>query len=216
MASFSLQRMSQTMRYYLLILLVAVLSGCRKGKKLPEVVYVHYDGVSSVGIWPQGPFDPIDPFDSYEPVHYPSYVFVSDADYLADGFDKDLAAYLKKNNVILTSDPAEYTLTITNLSVTESLSYASYTDSCSWDYSTAYVYYSKLHSTVNATLTRNGGYVGSWERNGFSEERVRDKRGSCNEPYIGNIKRDPRDLVGQMARELRVKIANKLYDLEAK
>jgi len=205
------------MRYFLLILIVAVFSaGCRKGKKLPHVVYVHYEGVSSIGIWPQGPFDPIDPYNLFEPVHYPSYVSVSDADYLMDQFDKDLAAFLKKNNVVLTSDPADYTLTITNLSVTESLSYSSYIDSCSWDYSTAYVYYSKLHSQVNATLTRKGGYVGSWERNGFSEERVRDKRGSCNEPYIGSIQRDPDDLVSQMARELRVKVANKLYDLEVK
>lgn len=203
------------MRYLSFILLMAVFSaGCRKGKKLPHVVYVHYEGASSISLWPQGPFAPIDPFDIYEPVHYPSYVNVNDADHLTDEFNKDLIDYLKKNNVVLTSEPADYTLTISNLSVSESLSYSAYTDSCSWDYSTAYVYYSKLHSQVNATLSRKGYYIASWTRNGYSEERVKDKRGSCNEPFIGSIRRDPNDLVSQMARELRIKVANKLYELE--
>lgn len=181
---------------------------------MPEKIYVHYEGVTSSGIYPQGAFSHFDPYDFSEPDRYPSYVDVSDADDLAAGFNQDLADFMERNNIILTSDPADYELKVLYLAVGESLSRDSYFDSCA--NASRYVYYSELDATVEAKLYKNGFAVDSWERHASSSEEIRDKRGSCNEPKVRSIFRKPSSLFGQLARELRMTCSRRIYKEEFK
>lgn len=183
---------------------------------MPETLYVHYDGVTNAGVYPQGAFSKFDPFDYNEPDRYPSYVDPDDSEELAADFNSYLVKLMKKNNVILTSEPADYTLSISTLSIGESLNRTSYIDSCSWSNETHYVYYSELGALVRATLKKNGVYVDSWERNAGSSEEIRDKKGSCNEPLVRRIFRGPDSLFGQLARELRMTSTKRLYKEEFK
>lgn len=199
--------------FSLLFLLVLFVS-CRKGKTLPDVVYVHYDGPTTAYQYPTGRFSPFDPFDIYEVPQYPSYVDQNQNEKLASDFNDELKRLLEKNNVVLTTEPAEYSLHVGTLDVSESLNRQSYVDSCSYWNETAYVYYSDLDASVTITLKKNGYYINSWTRHAMSSEKVRDKRDDCNRPKIRSIGRGPSSLVEQLARELRVKISKQLYELE--
>lgn len=205
------------MRFTFYLLFLGVLFvGCRKGKTLPNVIYVHYDGPVNAKMYPTGAFAHFDPYDFNEPDRYPFYVSQSDTDDLANDFNELLVKLLKKNNIILTSEPAEYTLSIGYLSVGEGLNRESYTDTCSfWD-EPAYVYYSDLSATVTATLKKNGVYINDWTRNATSSEKVREQTESCTEPKVRSIWRRPDSLVGQLAKEVRMKVSRQLYDLEVK
>jgi hypothetical protein len=199
---------------FLLLVLPFVFIGCRKGKTLPDIVYVHYEGPVSASMSPTGAFSPFDPYDWNEPVHYPSYVSVNDGDDLAQDFNEYLTRLLKKNNIVLTSEPAEYTLSIGYLSVSEGLNRESYTDTCSFWNEPAYVYYSDLNAQVKATLRKNGAYINDWTRNASSSERVKDQENPCEAPKVGSIWRKPGSLVSQLAEEIRMKVSRQLYDLE--
>ena len=205
------------MRLLLMLLFIPIVfSACRKGKTLPEPVYVHYEGPTSAHLSPLGAFDKFDPYDFDEPIQYPDYIYESDTDDLANDFNEALIRLLAKNNIILTSEPAEYTLHISSLGVGEGLNRQSYVDSCSFLNETSYVYYSDLSAGVSATLKKNGVYINDWSRNASSSEHVRDKTDDCNRPKIRSVWRKPSSLVIDLAGELRIKIAKQLYDLEVK
>src|SRR6218665_476050 len=188
---------------FYLLFLALVFMGCRKGKTLPNVIYVHYEGPINAKMYPTGAFAHFDPFDIHEPDRYPSYIYQSDTDDLANEFNEDLMSLLKKNNIILTSEPADYTLSIGSLNVGEGANRQSYVDSCSFLYETAYVYYSDLNANVTATLRKNGVYINDWNRNANSSEKIRDKRDECNKPKVRSIWRKPSSLVSQLASEIR-------------
>ena len=196
------------------IFLSVFILGCRKGKKMPEVIYVHYDGPTSAGTYPQGAFPHFDPYDFSEPDRYPYYVHDYDADDLANGFNDDLKDFLKRNNIILTTDTAAYTLSI-SIGVGESLERHSYIDSCSSNYETAYVYYSELNAHAYVSLKKNGVEVGNWNRNAASSERIRDKTDSCNQPKILRA-RWPSTLFSQLASETRMVVSRRMYQIEVK
>jgi hypothetical protein len=183
---------------------------------MPEKLYVHYVGPTGASVYPQGAFSPFDPFDIYEQTQYPRYVDPNESQQLADAFNVSFTDMMKKNNVILTSDPADYTLQITMMDVTESLYRSSYVDSCSWWNEMSYVYYSSINATIHAKLTKNGVYVDSWERHAGASEDIRNKTDGCNKPLVRSISRQPSSLFYQMGKELRKKVSNKLYQVEFK
>lgn len=202
---------------YCFLFLVFIFAGCRKGKTLPNVVYVHYEGPASASLYPTGAFAPFDPNSQTEIPRYPYYVYQKDSNDLANHFNERLAKFLKKNNIILTSEPAEYSLHVSSLRVTESLQRQGFVDSCSFWYDTDYVYYSSINARVSITLKKNGAYIQDWTREESSSEKVRDdKRDGCNRPDVRSCWDDPSDLVSQLAREIRVKVSRKLYELEVK
>lgn len=183
---------------------------------MPETLYVHYDGVTNAGVYPQGAFSHFDPYDFNEPDRYPSYVDPDDSQELADDFNSYLLKIMKKNNIILTSEPADYTLSISTLSVSESLNREGYVDSCSFLNETNYVYYSELNAMLRAELTKNGVYVDSWERNAGSSEEIRDEKSSCNAPLVRRIYRGPSSLFYQLAKEVRMTCSRRLFKEEFK
>ncbi len=201
---------------FYLLFLVFIFVGCRKGKNLPDVIYVHYEGPTIAHQYPTDAFDKFDPYDFDEPLQYPDYIYLSDSDDLANEFNETLIRLLEKNNIILTTEPAEYTLHIGSLSVGEGLNRHSYVDSCAsiWDTEPSYVYYSDLSASVTATLRKNGAYINDWNRNATSSEKVRDKTDGCNCPKIRSIWRKPSSLVSQLASEIRMKVSRQIYDLE--
>ncbi len=195
-------------------LFIATLSSCKRGKKIsnPVPMTIVCSNVSSIS--PEGAFEPFNSFDPFEPVQYPQYVSYFTENEIDALFRKDLTDFLYKNNIFLVDTVCPFELRITQISVDEGINRESYTDSCSFNYETAYVYYRDLEVTVTAKLYRNGQQIESWTRTASSRERVRNKRGSCNEPLIGGAIRDVDDLISQAAKELRVKISKFLYELE--
>lgn len=197
-----------------LLLLSVFILGCRKGKKMPETIYVHYDGPAAAGIWPQGPFSHFDPFDIFEPDRYPSYLHVSDADDFASDFNDELKKLFVHNNIVFTTDTAAYSLSV-SIGVSESLHREHYVDSCSSDYELAYVYYSSLSANATVSLKKNGVEVDHWNRNASSTERLRDKTDSCNQPKILRA-RWPSTLFSQLASETRMVVSRRMYQIEVK
>ncbi|MGV3613175.1 MAG: hypothetical protein ACO1N0_19600 [Fluviicola sp.] len=198
---------------YFLALSVCLIS-CKKGKKLKHEVAVQFATVSNADVYPQEYFPLFDPYDIYEIPQSPSYAHDYSNQEIANQFNKDLTAYLKKNNVMLQADTAEYVLYINTMYLSESLERQSYIDSCSWDNSMAYVYKSSLRFLVKATLYKNGIIVDSWEKEANSWESIKNKRDGCNKPIVRGILRGTNSLIQQVAKELRVRISKKMYALE--
>ena len=200
---------------FFLISIILAITSCRKGKVLPETVYVHLNGIEKAGISPSpnGTFTPFNPLDFNEPIHYPSYVNSLDSSYLATSFLQDLTERLKKNNIILTSDTASYELLI-SLQVSEGLNRQSYVDSCSFMNTTSYVYYSNLSVNSYFTLKKNGVTLGDWTTNAYATEHVRSKTNSCNEPKIRSVFSGVSSLSDRVSNRVRVKVANEIYVAE--
>ena len=103
---------------------------------------------------------------------------------------------------------------ITGISAVESHHKALYVDSCAFGHPEKYVYYSSLEVTVKAGLYRNGVLIETWEKKGYSTEKARNKTDDCNAPKIRAAVYDVRGLLHRVAKELRVRISKKLYELE--
>ncbi|MNJ86575.1 hypothetical protein D3C87_40780 [compost metagenome] len=190
------------------------LVSCRKGKKLEHPVSVQFITDDHSAVYPQGHFPLYNPYDWTETPIYPWYADANDSTKIAAEFNSDLTDFLAKNNLFLQSDTAEYTLRIQWMKLSESLNKESYTDSCSADYPTRYVYYSSLQFKATATLYKHGIKIDSWTREANSRETIRDKRDDCNKPKVRRIIRRTYSLVSQVAKELRVRISKKMYELE--
>ena len=67
---------------------------------------------------------------------------------------------------------------------------------------------------VKAGLYRNGVLIETWEKKGYSTEKARNKTDDCNAPKIRAAVYDVRGLLHRVAKELRVRISKKLYELE--
>jgi hypothetical protein len=203
------------MRYYFCLVLISILAvSCKKGKKLPQTVYVQYDPATTASVSPVDNFEPFDEYDIYEVPQSPSYVHDLSPAEIATRFNEDLAYWLSRNNIQLTTDPALYLLDITSLQLSESLSRQSYVDSCSSSTSVSYVYYSDISFTADASLYKNGVLVDSWSRWSSSSEKVRNKTNKCNEPKIRGPLCGPSCLIERIAKEVRMKVSRKIYDLE--
>ena len=199
--------------YFILALCLCLIS-CKKGKKLKHEVAVQFVSGSAADVYPADYFPLFDPYDWNEVPQSPAYAHDYSEEEIASMFNKDLTNYLKKNNVMLQADTAGYVLYINTMNLSESLERESYIDSCSFDNSTAYVYESSLKFQVTATLYKNGILVGSWSRVANSRESIKNKRDDCNKPRVRGIVRGTSWLVNQVAKELRVRISKKMYELE--
>lgn len=199
--------------FYVFALSVCLIS-CRKGKKLPHEVRVQLITLTESEVYPKDYYLLTDQGEPTGILISPSYVDTDDSSEIATNFNDDLTRNLKKNNVYLQSDSADYVLYIESMNLTESYKYTSYIDSCSWDYSEKDVRYSALKFKVKATLYKNGIKLDSWTREANSTERVRSKRDNCNAPKILPIFRVESALINQVSKELRVKISRKMYELE--
>ncbi|MCC6701641.1 MAG: hypothetical protein IT221_08955 [Fluviicola sp.] len=201
-------------RWPFLFLIVFVSFSCKKGKILPAKILVHFEGVQQAGIYPEGNFELYDYYNNYIGSYSPNYVGGLDNSTYAQQFNDELQRLLEKNNIQLTSAPAEYELKINSFFVDESLNKEAYTDSCSSDYQTAYVYYSDLQVHASVSLYKNGYFIETWEKNGYSTETVKTKTDACNQPKIRSALFGPIGLSDRVAKELRVRISKKMYELE--
>jgi len=199
--------------FYILALSVCLFS-CKKGKKLKHEVAVQFITVSNSGIYPEGYFPPFDPNDWNEIPQAPRYAHDYSSEQIAAQFNSKLISCLNKNNIILQSDTADYVLYIDAMNLNESIERESYIDSCSWNNSIAYVYKSSLKFIVTASLYKNGVLIDSWSKEANSWESIRSKRDDCNKPKVRYIIRGTGSLVDQVAKELRVRISKKMYELE--
>lgn len=204
---------------FISLLLCTLLFSCKKGKKLPETIYVHYDDVELCAVSPNDDEHTILLYNADFPYQvigeetYPAEnTNAEDSDDLADHFNSWLKDYLKKNNVILTSDPAEYTLKITSLWIGEDIDFETYADSCTGSMEKKEHF--SLNSQVKASLYKNGGLVESWERNANATSVKRPAFNKCNRPKYSGPARGPFTLVKQLSKELRVRVSKKIYDLE--
>lgn len=194
--------------------LTLCLVSCRKGKKLPQAVLVQFITQNHSQIYPEGHFPLYNPDDWTETPTYPTYADIADTAEIATRFNSNLAGFFVSNNIFLRNDTADYVLFIHYMELTESQLQESYIDSCSAGYPEKYVYYSSLTFKVKATLYKHGVKIDSWTREANSRETVRDKRESCNRPKIRKVIRGTYSLVAQVAKELRVRVSKKMYDLE--
>lgn len=199
--------------FYIFALSVCLIS-CKKGKKLKHEVAVQFITTIESGVYPEDHFPPFDPNDWNEVPQYPRYAHDYSADQIAAQFNSKLTSLLNKNNVVLQNDTAEYVLYINSMNLSESIERQSYIDSCSWNNPIAYVYKSSLRFTVTASLYKNGVLVDSWSKEANSWESIRSKRDNCNKPKVRTIVRGTSWLVDQVAKELRVRISKKMYELE--
>ncbi len=199
--------------FYVFALSVCLIS-CKKGKKLKHEVAVQFVTTANSGVYPEDYFPLFDPYDWNEIPQYPSYVHDYSSEQIAAQFNTKLTSYLNKNNVMLQSDTAGYVLYIDVMDLSESIERQSYIDSCSWDYSMAYVYKSSLRFLVTATLYKNGILVDSWSKEANSWESIKSKRDDCNKPKVRSIIRGTSWLIDQVAKELRVRISKKMFELE--
>ena len=103
-------------------------------------------------------------------------------------------------------------MVITSVSIQESNNRQSYFDSCSL--LSKYVYYSDLHVYANVKLYKNGSEVGSWTGHKYSWEGVRSKTDGCNKPKIRSILCGSDCMLNEAAKDIRVAVANKIYELE--
>jgi hypothetical protein len=201
-------------RLIFLLLLAFSFNACKKGKVLPSMTLVHFEGITQAGIYPEGNFELYDDNNNYIGTYSPNYVGGLENQAFAEQFNEELKRLLEKNNIQLTSAPAAYELKISSFYVQESLNRDSYIDSCSAGYPTAYVYYSDLQVHASASLYKNGFFIESWEKNGYSTETVRTKTDACNQPKIRSALYGPSGLSDRVAKELRVRISKKMYELE--
>ncbi|MNU52239.1 hypothetical protein D3C71_412460 [compost metagenome] len=199
--------------FYFFVLLVFLIS-CKKGKTLSHDVPVQFITTVEASVYPKDYFPAFDPYDPYEPIVYPNYAHDYSASEIASNFNSELSSYLNKNNVILQSDTAAYVLKISAIHMSESIERRSYIDSCDFNYSINYVYISTLRFQVSAALYKNGVLMGSWHEEGNSWERATSKTDECNKPRVRQITRGPYSLINQVAKELRVRISKKMYELE--
>jgi hypothetical protein len=196
---------------YFIFALFLFLVSCKKGKTLEHDVSVQFITLSSSGVYPEGYFPVSNPTETPQ---YPSYAHDYSPEEISSRFNTKLNSYLNKNKIILQTDTADYVLQITSMNLIESLSSEAYIDSCTTGNPTAYVHYSNLSFTINASIYKQGMLVGSWEEKGKSCETVKSKTDACNAPKIRRIVRTTGWLIDQVAKELRVRVSKKLFELE--
>lgn len=196
------------------LLFSSIVLSCKKGKTLPHDVAVQFMTSTEASVYPEDYFPPFDPYNPYEPIVYPNYAHDYSTSEIAANFNKGLISYLNKNKVILQSDAAAYVLKITSMHMSESIERQSYIDSCSFNNTIDYVYISSLSFRVSASLYKNGVLMGSWTEEGNSWERVKSKTDGCNKPKVRQVLRGPYSLINQVAKELRVRVSRKMYELE--
>lgn len=194
--------------------LSVLLISCKKGKTLKHEVAVQFVTTAHSGVYPEDYFPPFDPNDPYESWHSPNYAHDYSTDEIASRFNSKLISFLDKNKVMLQSDTANYVLVITSMNLNESLNRKSYIDSCSFGNPVNYVYYSSLRFVVSASLYKNGVLMGSWTEEGNAWDKVRSKTDECNAPKIRGMLRETTGLVDQVAKELRVRVSKKMFELE--
>lgn len=197
----------------ILFTLLLIFTSCRKGKVLPEPLYVHFEGFDKIGIHPNSDFPPFNPLDLNETTHARQYVDVLDSSEEALTFKKDLTDLLKKNNVFLTSDTAAYEIKLT-VGITEGINRQSYVDSCTFMNPIAYVYYSDLHVYADVRLYKYGQFLKSWNFTNSSTETVRSKTVGCNKPKIRSVLCGTGCLMEKLEKQIRYNLANELYFLE--
>lgn len=199
--------------FYFLTLSLFLIS-CKKGKTLKHDVAVQFITTTNSGIYPESLFPPFDANDPTESWHSANYVHEYSKEQIAEQFNSKLKSCLNKNNIFLQEDSAAYVLVITGMQLSESLNRESYIDSCGFNNPINYVYYSDLRFSINAELYKNGILLTTFHEEGNSHDSVRSKRDDCNAPKILHMVRSTSSLVDQVAKELRVRVSKKLFDLE--
>lgn len=199
--------------FYFLALSILLIS-CKKGKTLKHEVAVQFITTTNSGIYPEGFFPPFNPNDPTETSHSPNYAHSYSKEQIAEQFNSKLKSCLNKNNIFLQEDSADYVLMITNMNLSESLKRESYIDSCGFNYPIKYVYYSSLRFAIRAELYKNGHLLATFNEEGNSTDSVKSKRDSCNAPEILSMIRSTSSLVDQVAKELRVRVSKKMFELE--
>lgn len=203
------------MKPVLSILVVSVLLiSCKKGKTLKHEVAVQFITATNSGVYPVDYFPPFDPTDPNESWHSPNYAHDYSAAEIATRFNSKLTTYLNKNKVMLQSDSADYVLVITGMNLNETLNRKEYIDSCTFGNPVNYVYYSSLRFVISASLYKHGVLKGSWTEEGNSRDKVKSKTDECNAPKIRGMLRETTGLVDQVAKELRVRVSKKMFELE--
>nr|WP_294859465.1 hypothetical protein [uncultured Fluviicola sp.] len=199
--------------FYFLALSVLLIS-CKKGKTLKHEVAVQFITTTNSGIYPEGLFPPFNANDPTESSHSPNYAHEYSKEQIAERFNLKLKSCLDKNNIFLQEDSTAYVLVITGMNLSETLKRQSYIDSCGFNNPVNYVYYSDLRFSISAELYKNGVLLSTFKEEGNSHDSVRSKKDSCNAPKILRTARSASSLVDQVAKELRVRVSKKLFDLE--
>ncbi|WP_430406395.1 hypothetical protein [Fluviicola sp.] len=200
--------------FFCLLTLSLLLISCKKGKTLKHEVAVQFITSTNSGIYPENFFPPFDSNDPTESWHSPNYAHEYSGEQIAEQFNSKLKSCLNKNNVFLQEDSAAYILVITGMSLSETLKRESYVDSCQINYPINYVYYSSLRFAISAELYKNGVLLSTFKEEGNSRDSVRSKKDECNAPKILSMIRSTSSLVDQVAKELRVRVSKKMYELE--
>jgi hypothetical protein len=191
-----------------------LLISCKKGKTLKHDVAVQFITTTNSGIYPESFFPPFNPNDPTETAHSANYAHEYSKEQIAEQFNSKLKSCLNKNNLFLQEDSAAYVLIITGMNLSENLKRESYIDSCGPNYPIDYVYYSDLQFSISAELYKNGILLNTFSEKGNSHDVLRSKKDECNAPKIFHMIRSTSSLVDQVAKELRVHVSKKLFDLE--
>jgi hypothetical protein len=199
--------------FYFFALSVFLIS-CKKGKTLKHEVAVQFITTTNSSVYPEGFFAPFNPNDPTETSHSPNYAHEYSTNQIAEQFNSKLKSCLNKNNIFLQENSAAYVLVITGMNLSENLKRESYIDSCGFNNPINYVYYSDLQFSISAELYKNGVLLVTFNEEGNSHDSVRSKKDSCNAPKILHMVRSTSSLVDQVAKELRVRVSRKLFDLE--
>lgn len=183
---------------------------CKKGKILPETVYISIDTTQvSTYISEQQ-------YDSYGyPISY-EYIGGNTKDGLRETLYKELSHYLSKNNCIVNDDLSTYTIQINKISLSEWYTTESYLDSCSldvWgDYETSSVKLFRVsYSSDISLLNANGVEIGSTKESVEKKERSRIKRDDCGEPKKWGIFCQEGCMQNRVHKKLRKYISKRIF-----
>lgn len=201
----------------LLVALLLTLATCKRGPRLAQPIQVQLVMPLNSTVYPEDNFTYTyyDEYNfSYTGTESPHYVGSYDSEKLVEEFKQELIRLCEKNNLILVEGPCDYVLRISDLSMIESLHSEAYTDTCYTPHTTRYVYYSDLKIQATADLYRDGTLLNTWTQKGMATESVKSKTDECGKPKIRWLSRGTSWMITSVAKEIRVRLARAMDDLE--
>lgn len=190
-------------------LLIGSLS-CKKGKILPETVYVSIDTTQVSTYISEQEYD-----DYGFPMGH-EYIGGHTKDELRETLYEELSHYLSKNNCIVNDNLSTYTIRIDNISLSESYTSESYLDSCSQDIwgdnvTNSIKLYRISYSSNITLLNANGFEIGSTNASVKKKERSRIKRDDCGAPKKWGIFCQEGCMQNRVHKKLRKYISKRIF-----
>lgn len=201
--------MKTLIAYALVLFLIVFSSSCRKGKNMPETVYIEIDTTEMI-------VNVTDPdYDNFGQSSC-KYVNSGTRAEVRENIYKNLRKYLAKNNCVIDSGQSRYIIKVNSVSFIEGQACESYMDSCITDIwgdpTVNYVYVSTLSHTADVSLFRkNGAYIESFSRKTSKREKLRNKRSSCGEPYVRSIVFGRGSMEKKISKMLRKDLTRRIH-----